>query len=391
MSHHILQLLLSDDPRRRGALTVWAVATTNYLLFSGVQMLEVHFGFMDAMASNLLIAAMLGPSAVFYALIRSNVAMRLKLDPALSLTQLAFGTALSLWSYAVTGPARGAILALIVAGFVYVVFSVTPQRARALAVVTLAGLGIVMTWRAGVDPVGYPPLVELVHFLFTAIAVAGTTRLSGHLSQLRAKLGSQSRDLKAANEKLRLLATRDELTQIHNRRYMTELIGIEQRQHERSGAPLCIALLDIDLFKSINDRFGHNAGDQVLHRFAQMARDELRTTDLLCRWGGEEFLVLFPDTPAQQAFNGLQRLHERVRSELFDALGPQHRVTFSAGLTPVLPNESLETATERADQAMYHAKACGRDQTALAPVRASEAANQRAEPPQSKAALAKAV
>ncbi len=123
----------------------------------------------------------------------------------------------------------------------------------------------------------------------------------------------------------------------------------------------------------------------VLQRFAQVAHDELRTTDLLCRWGGEEFLVLFPDTTADQAFSGLQRLHDRVRNEVFDALGPRHHKPSSAGLTPLVPNESLETATERADQAMYRAKSCGRDQTALAPVCVGEALNQTAEPTQSKA------
>jgi diguanylate cyclase (GGDEF)-like protein len=270
-----------------------------------------------------------------------------------------------LWSYAITGAARGAILMVILSSVVYGAFSLRPAQARRMTLGTLAGLGLVMLWRSHADREGYPPAVEIVHFLFTAVALTVISRLSVRLSGLRAQLGRQARELEHAMEQLRLLATRDELTQIHNRRHMMELMTLQCRQQARSRAPLCMALLDIDLFKRINDTWGHHAGDLVLQRFAREAGEVLRASDLLCRWGGEEFLMMFPDTPTEQAVPALARLHERLRDVRIEGLPPDERITFSAGLTAVQPGEAIEAATERADQAMYRAKTAGRDRTVM--------------------------
>lgn len=132
---------------------------------------------------------------------------------------------------------------------------------------------------------------------------------------------------------------------------------------------MCIALLDIDLFKSINDRWGHAAGDAVLLRFSTIARENLRTVDLLGRWGGEEFLVAFPDTSIDHAAMALQRIREALASAEFAAIDRELQVTFSAGLVmldavdPACTQDVITAAVERADHAMYRAKTNGRDRT----------------------------
>ncbi len=360
----VRSLLLSDDPAQRTRIGIWAVGALSYVLYSLIQSLQVSLGLMDLRESNLLIAAMVGSSACFYAVYRSGWCLRIG-DAPLTLMQLVLGVVFGLWSYAITGAARGAILMIILSSVVYGAFSLRAAQARWMTLGTLAGLGLVMLWRSQADPAGYPPAVETVHFLFAAVALTVISRLSAQLSGLRAQLGRQARELKHAMEQLRLLATRDELTQIHNRRHMTELMAIQCRQQARSHAPLCVALLDIDLFKRINDTWGHHAGDLVLQRFARAATESLRASDLLCRWGGEEFLVMFPDTPPDQAVQALARLHERLRGERIDGLPDDERITFSAGLTAVIPGEAIEATTERADQAMYRAKTGGRDRTVL--------------------------
>lgn len=357
-------LLLSGDPAQRTRLGIWAVGAASYVLYSLIQALQVSLGLMDLHESNALTAAMLGSSACFYALYRSGFGERIG-DAPLTLLQLALGVTFGLWSYAITGAARGAILMIILSTVVYGVFSLRAAQARWMTLGTLGGLGLVMLWRSQADPAGYPPAVETVHFLFAAVALTVISRLSVQLSGLRAKLGRQARELKDAMAQLQLLATRDELTQIHNRRHMTELMAIQCRQQQRSRAPLCVALLDIDLFKRINDSWGHHAGDLVLRRFARAATESLRASDLLCRWGGEEFLVMFPDTPTEQAARALERLHERLRGERIDGLPEEERISFSAGLTAVIPGEAIEAATERADQAMYRAKTGGRNRTVV--------------------------
>ena len=364
MSTLLRNLLLSSDPIQQVRLKVWATAAVGFVLFSLVQVVEVWFGLLDRTMSNALIAAMAGSALFFYALFRTRTNLRFR-DPGLTLPQLVIGVGLSLWSYAVTGPARGAILLILVSTLMYGMFSLTARQSRGLAASALVALAGVMVWRSRTDPAGYPWRLEVVHFLFASIVMWTMASLSEHLGALRAKLGRQAKELKQAMEQLKQLATRDELTQIHNRRHMSELMGIEARQHERSGAPMCIALLDIDLFKSINDRHGHAAGDKVLQHFARAAQEVLRSSDLLCRWGGEEFLVLFPDTPVDLAHIALERLHQRLADEEIAGLAPGQRLSFSAGLTAWVAGEPIEATTERADQAMYGAKTGGRKRTSV--------------------------
>lgn len=357
------QAVLSADPVQQGRLKVWAAGAMSYLLCSGVQVIEVHFGLMDRAMSDWLILGMLSTVLVFYGIFRTGLNLKLGSDPAFTLLQLGFGCGFSIWSYAVTGAARGAILMILISNMVFGVFSLSPRHSRVLALGSLSVLGAVMGWLSLTQPGQHPWQLELVHFLFACIVMWTMASLSVQLSALRSKLGRQAKELKEAMEQLRLLATRDELTQIHNRRHMAELMAIEVRRHERSGDPMCVALLDIDLFKSINDRFGHAAGDKVLQRFAAVAQDVLRVTDLLGRWGGEEFLVLLPDTAPHLAPVALERLRQKLADENFDAIAPGLRVTFSAGLTACVRGESIEVATERADQAMYSAKTSGRNRT----------------------------
>ncbi|WP_395700879.1 GGDEF domain-containing protein [Aquabacterium sp.] len=359
------QLLVPADPQQQGRLKVWAVGAASYALCGSVQVIEVALGLLERRLSDPLLVAMACAALVFFGLIRSGLNQRIASDPTLTLVQLAFGLGFSIWSYTITGAARGAILMVLISNLVFGAVSLAPRQLRRLALAALAVLGAAMLACALHDPLHHPWRLELVHFLFTGIVMGTVTWLSGHLSELRSRLGRQTKDLKAALAQLQQVATRDELTQIHNRRHLGELMAAELRRHERSDAPLCLALLDIDWFKSINDRFGHAVGDKVLQRFAAAAQGVLRATDLLGRWGGEEFLVLLPDTPIEQAPAALERLRQRLAHEDFGAMAPGLQVTFSCGLTLCAPGESIEAATERADQAMYAAKTQGRNRTTV--------------------------
>jgi len=142
---------------------------------------------------------------------------------------------------------------------------------------------------------------------------------------------------------------------------MEELAAMEQRRGMRSGSLPCLCLVDIDHFKRINDQHGHAAGDEVLRLFAGHAAATMRDTDVLSRWGGEEFLVMLPDTPLREASLGFERLRSLLSRD--QAWGEQMhlRVSFSAGLTTWRPGESMRDALARADAALYEAKAKGRD------------------------------
>lgn len=128
---------------------------------------------------------------------------------------------------------------------------------------------------------------------------------------------------------------------------------------------MCLALLDIDHFKQVNDRFGHQAGDIVLKAFADSVTAGLRGADVMARWGGEEFLLLLPDTDADEGLKCVERMRAKLADITFDEIEPGLRVTFSAGLVSYEPGVSGEAAIERADAAMYRAKQAGRNCTVV--------------------------
>ncbi|MFT3799795.1 MAG: diguanylate cyclase [Burkholderiaceae bacterium] len=205
---------------------------------------------------------------------------------------------------------------------------------------------------------GYHRLLLAYSAFALLLVIGGASFISYRNATERRRLSAL---VDAKTRELRELATRDDLTGIYNRRHISQLLEQQQALHARSGLPMCIALLDLDRFKSINDRYGHAGGDTVLQRFATIARQTLRTTDLLGRWGGEEFLVAMPQTSLEQAGPALQRIREVLAGVDFGELGEDLHMTFSAGLVLLDGGETIAEAVKRADQAMYRAKTAGRD------------------------------
>ena len=158
----------------------------------------------------------------------------------------------------------------------------------------------------------------------------------------------------------------DALTQVANRRGLMQAFEVERARIEREGTPLAVGLLDIDNFKRLNDTLGHAAGDVALVTLAQRVRDSLRPVDVVARFGGEEFVVLLPGTPADEAAQVLTRLQRQLTASLFMHDGKEVFVTFSAGVTPYRPGERVEEALERADEALYEAKRTGKNRTCMA-------------------------
>ncbi|KAF0130774.1 MAG: two-component system cell cycle response regulator [Xanthobacteraceae bacterium] len=164
------------------------------------------------------------------------------------------------------------------------------------------------------------------------------------------------------------MAITDGLTGLHNRRYMESHLGTLVDQASMRGKPLAVLVLDIDYFKAVNDTWGHDAGDEVLREFAQRLRKSVRGIDLVCRLGGEEFVVVMPDTDAGVASIVAERIRNRVASEPF-AIHKGARaidVTVSIGMAQRLAGDAdADTILKRADQALYRAKRDGRNRVVL--------------------------
>ena len=171
---------------------------------------------------------------------------------------------------------------------------------------------------------------------------------------------------KRTEERLRELATTDPLTGALNRRQLYELAEEEVRRAERYWRPLCFAMLDLDHFKTVNDRFGHAIGDEALKAVAAAIRRSLRATDRLARHGGEEFVVMLPETPLSTAKGALERIRVSVAGLHFQARGEVVSITVSAGVVAWRSGESVDAVIDRADLALYEAKGAGRNRVVAA-------------------------
>lgn len=157
----------------------------------------------------------------------------------------------------------------------------------------------------------------------------------------------------------------DALTRVANRRGLEQAFAVEAARLERDPAPLAVGLIDIDNFKKLNDTLGHAAGDVALKSLAERVKEGLRPVDTVARFGGEEFVVLLPGTPADEAQGVLTRLQRALTKSLFLHEKREVFVTFSAGVTSLRPGEALQSALERADEALYEAKRTGKNRTCI--------------------------
>jgi diguanylate cyclase (GGDEF)-like protein len=159
-------------------------------------------------------------------------------------------------------------------------------------------------------------------------------------------------------------ARTDELTGLSNRRDMQHRLSEEFSRYQRSGHHFSIALIDLDLFKHINDEYGHDAGDNVLRDFAVLMQSVIRQTDVAARWGGEEFLVLLTDTSLLPALTLAERLRYKVARHEFSFAGDIMPVTMSAGVCSIAKAGSVDELLKQADLYLYSAKESGRDRIA---------------------------
>ncbi|MDY0055708.1 MAG: GGDEF domain-containing protein [Methyloversatilis sp.] len=357
-----LSLVLNDEPRQRLRISRAFTSMLVYVVCLGLAEYALAHEMADPIATRLLQSGMIVWMVVVYATLRSGVNLRFR-DPSLTFLQIMAAGAWITAAYIVFAPVRGALLMLLALTLVFSIFNLDRKRRRIYNGCVVVGTGLTMFTLSTLRPDEYPAEVEVVHFLLTTAVLAVMGRLSEQLLAIQARLRTQRNELEAALTRIQELATRDALTGLPNRRHITDLFAQMARGAERTGSPLTVCLLDLDHFKRINDTYGHKAGDTVLKRFADTATGALRDSDVLARWGGEEFLVLLPDTPAKKADQSMARVRAALAQTrlVTDAAA----VTFSAGLAQFRPGESIEHAVERADFALYRAKSEGRNRCVI--------------------------
>lgn len=190
--------------------------------------------------------------------------------------------------------------------------------------------------------------VLIILFAYWGIKISHTNKL----------LKEAQAEIERKNQQLILLASTDKLTQIHNRVRIDELLELQIQKAQKLNIPFAIALLDIDLFKNINDKYGHQVGDKVLSEIAEILKDSIRQTDSVGRWGGEEFLIILPGISSKNLFKIVDSLRLKIKNHLFTKAITS---TASFGCSTYMQGDKIQTIVKRADDGLYMAKRSGRD------------------------------
>ncbi len=202
--------------------------------------------------------------------------------------------------------------------------------------------------------------LECALLLALALTLPSFAMLAGRVQRLHSALFQANRKIRDIEQD----AQRDALLGCYNRRYIVAALEQQKRMADETGAPLCLAVIDLDHFKRVNDEAGHLGGDEVLRSFAGIAERNVRQRDIFGRYGGEEFQLVLPETSLLAALNIAERIRAQVEQHEWSAK-LQNRVTVSIGLTQHIPGESVLDLFSRTDTAMYMAKQGGRNQVVV--------------------------
>lgn len=298
---------------------------------------------------------------LFYAVVRSGRTLSLP-DPAIAFPQVLFAISAIVLTYGVTEHARGSALQMMCLILVFDMQRLTERQIglAAFGAVGLLGLTLFVTWWMAPETIQLRR--EIINITMAAVQLPVITMIARVVRRMRARQIEQGIALKKTLTQLHELSIHDALTGIFNRRHMLDVLQEEIKRHARSHRPFCVAILDIDHFKQVNDQHGHAVGDIVLREFAKIAQSTVGLSNTLCRWGGEEFLLLIPESDIPQAMAVLADVRERIAQHDWTQYAPNLAVRFSAGVTQYVLQDTVASALERADQGLYQAKERGRDQ-----------------------------
>lgn len=206
-----------------------------------------------------------------------------------------------------------------------------------------------------IENIIYPEPIELwMRFVVVSLLIS----FSIYAKYLLSRQIQISSELEISKKELEIIAATDPLTSLFNRRKFSEILKLEIERERRSGNGLFLMVCDIDKFKNINDKHGHNTGDEVLKRVATLLRDSTREIDVVARWGGEEFILLILDTDVKFAHTIANKLRKLIESSKFIGV---EGITASFGIACYEENDNEESLFNKADKALYKAKMNGRN------------------------------
>ncbi|HEY0234005.1 MAG TPA: GGDEF domain-containing protein [Afipia sp.] len=352
------EVLSRRVPHRRHILTMLALS---YVVDTIILLIYAYAGATSVTTGPLYLIAGLLILACFALLLDTGINDRFK-DHYLVVQQMTANIALMLGFTYIASEVGSVFLCSLFVVFAFGSLRSTPTQN--VMSWTLMTLGLAYLFLLTDKPIGMPHgnLIERFATLLMLVAAIGRCMFVGMFSSaLRESFYNQGVQLREAYERIEELAELDELTGAHNRRSIMKALDEEIERTTRGRAPCSIALIDLDWFKKINDRFGHPTGDEALRTFAITIFANIRGIDKFGRYGGEEFLLILPDTSGSAAERLLDRLRMIVADLDWSTISPGMIVTLSAGVVTMRPNETADSILARADIALYQAKDRGRN------------------------------
>jgi len=347
--------------RARQRRQIQGMIASSYLLDGVILLLYAEAGTVPLNIGAAYVATGLVSVVLYLALSETGFTERFK-DHYFVVPQLFVGTAIML-AFTYLAPEVGVMFLCTL--FLVVNFgSLRSTPAQTAVVWTMMTVGVAALFLLTDKPLGMPHANHLERFATMLVFVLTIGRcmfLGIFSSSMRQSLYKSGLKLKEAYRRIEELAELDELTGSFNRRSIMRMLEEEIARSHRLNAPCTVALIDLDFFKRINDLYGHPTGDEVLRTFAITAFANIRSVDRFGRYGGEEFLLILPDTDETSAVQMLDRLRGIIAELDWSAFSSGMRVTISAGVAMLRANEISDTLLARADGALYASKARGRN------------------------------
>jgi diguanylate cyclase (GGDEF)-like protein len=358
-------LLLGRDLVCRRATRHWLLSALSYLVSLISLCIAVRSDLTSARDAWLFTAYCAIGMSGFYVAIRSGWSARFS-DPTLTFPMALFTSSAIMLSYSLSEITRGASLQLL---FVLVIFDLQRLNQRQTIALTSGAtlmLAGILGYMAFKHDEGFDLSNEIFSIGMGALMLPMLSMVAREVRRLRRIQAQQRADLETTLTQLNELSIRDTLTGAFNRRQMLSMLDEEAKRRPRTDVGFCVAILDLDLFKHINDTYGHPTGDAVLRNVTTLMLQQLRSTDALGRWGGEEFVLLLRDSDCHAAMHLIDRLRQLINNHEWQIVAAGLNVSFSAGVCEHHTDADLNHTLERADRALYVAKAEGRNKVVAA-------------------------
>lgn len=298
----------------------------------------------------------------FLALFKTGLNLRFR-DPSLTALQMVVSIlpALAVMYLLESGQARAAVMVLAIVPVLYGMLALNTRQLLLVGVLFIGCYGLLIGALAFWRPHSLQLTLELLQGIVLVVVILQIGVIGGYISGLRQKLRERNVELQQALVQINDMANRDMLTGLFNRRHLFEVLSREVNRERRAKTNFSVCIMDVDYFKQVNDDYGHNSGDLVLKRIAEAVPKTLRNIDCFGRYGGEEFLLVLPQTSLKGAVIKAERVRELVANLEFPEIGKDFQVTTSIGIAQYQLEESAEDTIARADKALYVAKANGRN------------------------------